>query len=120
MVVSTKELQGVRQDNNAKTIKQFYEMNVQELAGPVYFVLTPRLFFASSCMHSLHIISMGQSHCLVCACATGTFLTTAFTRNPIDPQAAAHFCFSGGAMTSMHKVYCKYFPNLCSLVYSLF
>ena len=38
----------------------------------------------------------GQSHCLVCACATGTFLTTAFTRNPIDPQAAAHFCFFDG------------------------
>ena len=38
----------------------------------------------------------GQSHCLVHACATGTFLTTAFTHNPIDPQAAAHFCFFDG------------------------
>ena len=38
----------------------------------------------------------GQSHCLVRACATGTFLTTAFKHNPIDPQAAAQFCFFDG------------------------
>ena len=42
----------------------------------------------------------GQNHCLVRACATGTFLTTAVTRNPIekfDPQVAA--------WRHMHKFY---------------
>ena len=35
----------------------------------------------------------GQSHCLVRACATGTFLTTAFTRNPIDPPSSGALLF---------------------------
>ena len=49
--------------------------------------------------------SRGQNHCLVRACATGTFLTTAFTRNPIekfDPQSGG----GGGAFDAQAAVWC--------------
>ena len=48
----------------------------------------------------------GQSHCFVHACdlrprATGTFLTTAFTHNPSDPQARAPWDYDVICIRSM-------------------